>query len=82
MIVDTDVLIWYSRGHQKAIDVVHGLDGFSLSVVTYMEIAQGVRNKKELHSFQKALRTLDARVVHVDELISQPKPCFMLSNTP
>ena len=70
MIVDTDVLIWYSRGHQKAIDVVHGLDGFSLSVVTYMEIAQGVRNKKELHSFQKALRTLDARVVHVDELIS------------
>jgi predicted nucleic acid-binding protein len=70
VIVDTDVLIWYSRGHQKAIDVVHSLDGFSLSVVTYMEIAQGVRNKKELHWFKKALRTLNAQVIHIDELIS------------
>jgi predicted nucleic acid-binding protein len=70
VIVDTDVLIWYSRGHQKAVDVIHSLDGFSMSVVTYMEIVQGVRNKKELHSFQKALRVLDARVVHIDELIS------------
>ena len=70
MIVDTDVLIWYSRGHQKAIDIIHSLDSFSLSVVTYMEIVQGVRNKKELNAFKKALRVLNVRVIHIDELIS------------
>ena len=70
MIVDTDVLIWYSRGYQKAIDVIHSLDRFSLLVVTYIEIIQGVRNKKELNAFKKALGILNAQVIQVDELIS------------
>ena len=70
MIVDTDVLIWYSRGHQKAIDVIHSLDRFSLSVVTYIEIIQGVRNRKELNAFKKALGILNAQVIQIDELIS------------
>ncbi|CAK8722125.1 Ribonuclease VapC [Candidatus Electronema halotolerans] len=70
MIVDTDVLIWYSRGCQSAIDLLHGFDRFSLSVVTYMEIVQGVRNKQELNAFQKALGILNARVIQIDELIS------------
>jgi predicted nucleic acid-binding protein len=68
--VDTDVLIWYSRGHQKAIDVIHSLDRFSLSIVTYIEIIQGVRNKKELKTFKKALGILNAQVIQIDELIS------------
>ncbi|XCN71034.1 MAG: type II toxin-antitoxin system VapC family toxin [Candidatus Electrothrix aestuarii] len=70
MIVDTDVLIWYSRGYQSAIDLVHSFGRFSLSVVTYMEIVQGVRNKQELSAFQKALGILNARVIQIDELIS------------
>lgn len=70
MIVDTDVLIWYSRGNQKAIDLIHSLDRFSLSVVTYVEIIQGVRNKKELNAFKKALGVLNAQVLQIDELIS------------
>lgn len=68
--MDTDVLIWYSRGHQKAIDVIHSLDRFSLSIVTYIEIIQGVRNKKELKTFKKALGILNAQVIQIDELIS------------
>ncbi|WP_446008254.1 PIN domain-containing protein [Candidatus Electrothrix sp.] len=70
MIVDTDVLIWYSRGYQNAIDFLHGLDRFSLSVVTYMEIVQGMRNKQELKAFNKALGILNAQVIQIDELIS------------
>ncbi len=70
MIVDTDVLIWYSRGHQKAIDAIHSLDKFSISVVTYIEVMQGVRNKKELNVFKKALGILNAQVIQIDELIS------------
>ena len=70
MIVDTDVLIWYSRGYQNARDLLHGLDRFSLSVVTYMEIVQGVRNKQELNAFTKALGILNAQIIQIDELIS------------
>ena len=70
MIVDTDVLIWYSRGYQSAKDLLHSFDRFSLSVVTYMEIVQGVRNKQELNAFQKALGILNARIIQIDELIS------------
>jgi len=70
LIVDTDVLIWYSRGYQKAIDLIHSLDRFSLSVVTFIEIIQGVRNKKELNAFKKALGVLNAQVLQIDELIS------------
>ena len=54
MIVDTDVLIWYSREHPDAIELLHDLESFAISVVTDMEIIQGVRNKKELNAFKKA----------------------------
>ena len=70
MIVDTDVLIWYSRGNQRAIDAIHSLERFSISVVTYIEVIQGVRNKKELSAFKKALGILNVQVIQIDELIS------------
>ncbi len=38
--------------------------------MTYIEIIQGVRNKKELNAFKKALGILNAQVVQIDELIS------------
>ena len=70
MIIDTDVLIWYSRGYQNAVDTLHSLERFSISVVTYIEIIQGVRNKKELNAFKKALGILNAQIIQVDELVS------------
>ncbi len=77
MIIDTDVLIWYSRGNQKAIKLIHSLDYFSISVVTYMEIIQGVRNKGELNSFNKALGILNVKVIQIDELISTKAMFFV-----
>ncbi len=35
-----------------------------------MEIIQGVRNKKELNAFKKALGILNVQVIQIDELIS------------
>ena len=52
MIIDSDVLIWYSREHPKAVELIHSLESFSISAVTYMEIVQGVRNKSELNAFK------------------------------
>jgi hypothetical protein len=60
LIVDTDVLIWYLRGNEKAFNTIENLERFSLSVVTYMELVQGMRNKNELNSLRQALHAWNA----------------------
>ena len=47
MLVDTDVLIWYLKGNENAYQVIENSSNFFISVVTYMELVQGMRNKKE-----------------------------------
>ena len=38
MIFDTDVMIWFLRGNEKAVDLVEKSMPFSISIVTYMEL--------------------------------------------
>ena len=77
MIIDSDVLIWYSRKHPKAVEFIHSLASFSISAVTYMEIAQGVRNKTELNAFKKSLTILNADVIPINKLISSKAVSFV-----
>jgi predicted nucleic acid-binding protein len=56
MLIDTDVLIFYSRGSSKAQKALGELDTIYLSVVSYMEFLQGVKNKQELREFEKYLK--------------------------
>ena len=70
MILDTDVLIWYMKRNEKAYSMVESLDGFSISVVTYIELVQGMRNKRELQELRKAIRAWDARILYITEEIS------------
>lgn len=70
LLVDTDVLIWYLRGKERAYEAIESLNGFSISVITYMELVQGMRNKQELNSFRQALRRWNAEVIYVSEEIS------------
>jgi predicted nucleic acid-binding protein len=70
MLVDTDVLIWYMRGNKKALRAIEALDGFSISVVTYIELVQGLRNKAELNTLRNFLQTKSVPVLHVTESIS------------
>ncbi len=70
MIIDTDVLIWYMRGSVEAYKVIEESGNFFISVITYMELVQGMRNKKELNNFRQALRGWNAKVLYVSEEIS------------
>jgi predicted nucleic acid-binding protein len=70
IIVDTDVLIWYMRGNFNAKVIIEKLDGFFISVVTYMELVQGMRNKRELNLLKKALRKWDTKILFIREDIS------------
>lgn len=57
MIVDTDVLIWYLKGNENARKAINKFNGFSISVITYMELVQGIRNKAELSRLQRMIKT-------------------------
>lgn len=55
MIIDTDVLIWYLRGHSKAREVVEAAIPFSVSAVTYMELVQGMKDKIDREISSRAI---------------------------
>lgn len=70
MLVDTDVFIWYMRGNERAASAVGNLSLISLSVVTYIELVQGLRTKRELQALRATLSGLDAKVLPINEVIS------------
>lgn len=70
MIIDTDVLIWYMRGNDNALHRIENLENFLISVVTYMELVQGMRNKNELNSLRQALHSWNAKILYISEEIS------------
>jgi len=41
MIIDTDVLIWYMKGNEKAYNAIEMADDLFISVITYMELVKG-----------------------------------------
>ena len=75
-LVDTDVMIWYLRGNEKARELLHSLD-FCISSITYMELLQGMRNKQELKQFQKMVKAWNIKVVYIDEEISAKALFYM-----
>ena len=70
MLIDTDVLIWYLRGNKKAFEIIEQQNGFSISVVNYIEMVQGMRDKTELNKLRKALRKWKVKILYLDEEIS------------
>jgi hypothetical protein len=70
LIIDTDVLIWYLRGNTKAKEIVENNIPFSISVVTYMEIIQGMKNKEEFKLFQKQMLRWNTKIIQIDQEIS------------
>lgn len=47
MIFDTDVLIWCLRGNPRAAKAIDSADRRAISVVSYMELMQGARDRRE-----------------------------------
>ena len=70
IMVDTDILIWYLRGNPKSKETIEKLSGFFISVITYMELVQGMRNKTELRLLRAALRKWNVKILFINEDIS------------
>jgi hypothetical protein len=70
MLIDTDVLIWMTRGHIGAAAKLQTLTPWRISAVTYIELAQGCRNKDELMRIKNGLAQCQTEIVPVSEAIS------------
>ena len=80
MIVDTDVLIWYMRGNLKAKNFIDDQKSFFISVITYMELVQGMRNKTELNELRKFMRIKNVKVLYINEEISTKAMFYVEQN--
>jgi predicted nucleic acid-binding protein len=70
MMIDTDVLIWFLRGNENAKRTIYENAPFDISIAVYIEIMQGIRNKKENQTFQGYLEQWNVKIVHINEAIS------------
>ena len=77
MIFDTDVMIWAFRGNAKALDAIDAASERSISAVTYMELLQGVRNKKEMLAMKRFLSILGFSVLPATANISSRAVAIM-----
>jgi predicted nucleic acid-binding protein len=69
MIFDTDVLIWASRGNEKAGRVIDSSPDRALAIVSLMELVQGARSRLEVQQIQQSLRRLGFRITPLSEAI-------------
>lgn len=77
MLIDTDVLIWYMKGNEKASKEIEKSRQFNLSVITYMELVQGMRNKNELNALRRTLRKWKTEILYLSESISTKAMFFV-----
>lgn len=71
MLLDTDVLIWFMRGHEGAATQLKLMPlPWQVSAVTYIELVQGCRNKQELIRLKKGLESYGTRILPITAEIS------------
>jgi len=70
-LIDTDVIIWHMRGNVKAKKVITSVTSPAMSIVTQMELVQGLRNKDELSALHRFVDQQQFSVLPLTETISQ-----------
>ena len=69
MLFDTDILIWIQRGNHRAAALVEREEERCISVLTYMELLQGAKEKRQHQHTLDFLREFSFRIVPLSENI-------------
>lgn len=77
MIIDTDVLIWLMRKNANAIGFVASIQQREIAQATWLELVEGVRNKRELAEIKSLLIELNIRTLPLTESIGQKAGSLM-----
>ncbi len=70
MLIDSDVLIWLTRGHTGAAATLQTINPWRVSTVTYIELAQGSRNQQELGQIKQGLLAANTEIISITPAIS------------
>ena len=77
MLFDTDVIIWALRGNTRAARMIDRADRLVFSVVSYMELLQGARNKRDLRLTKAFLVDLGFHLVPLSENIGHRASIYL-----
>jgi predicted nucleic acid-binding protein len=77
MLFDTDVLIWCFRGSAKAAKAIEDDPAPTISVITYMELVQGARDKRELKAITSFLTDMGIPVLPLTENIGHRASIYL-----
>ena len=69
ILVDTDVLIWVTRKNSQASTFLDSFDDLAISDVTYMELIQGAKNKREAQAIDKTLKNMAVSRLSINDSI-------------
>jgi predicted nucleic acid-binding protein len=77
VLFDTDVLIWVFRGHPAAAQAVEDAAERHLSIVTYMELLQGARDRHDVKTMKNFLADLAFETLPLSEAIGHRAAIYM-----
>ncbi|MBI9083193.1 MAG: type II toxin-antitoxin system VapC family toxin [Desulfobacterales bacterium] len=77
MLFDTDVLIWALRGHSGAAKAIDRAEERDISVVNYMELIQGARDKGEIRLLRSFLKDLGFSILALSENIGHRASVYL-----
>jgi predicted nucleic acid-binding protein len=69
LIFDSDVLIWFLRGDQAAIELLDSTPDRALSIVSFMEVQQGAKSNREMKTTRDLFQQGDFRILPLTESI-------------
>ena len=71
ILIDSDVLIWLTRGHAGAKTRLMQINPWRISTITYLELAQGCRSKDELQRAKRGLAVQQTQILPLIPAISE-----------
>jgi predicted nucleic acid-binding protein len=71
ILIDSDVLIWFTRAHPLALVRLTAVNPWRISTITYMELAQGCRSKQELATAKRGLALGRTEIIPLTPAISE-----------
>ena len=77
MIFDTDILIWFLRGNEKAAHAIEKEVLRKISTITYLELLQGVKNKQESKEIRNFISDYSFEVIPLSENICHRAIIYM-----